>query len=152
MKRLSKAKQDQINRALKVLEEHHCYEGVQFTSASNAKDYFSLRLAHKEAEQFDVAFLTSQHQLIKCETLFKGTINSAPVFPREVAKAALMCNAAAIVLAHNHPSGLPDPSRSDKDITGVIQEALDLFDIKVLDHIVVGVQGHTYSFAEHGLI
>ena len=151
MKKLSRAKQDQVARALKVLEEHCQYNEQSFQSAIMAKNYFTLRLSDKQSEQFEVAFLTSQHRLIECETMFRGTINQAPVFPREIVRRALELNASAILLAHNHPSGIAEPSQADRNITERICEAAKLLDIRVLDHFIVGGI-NTYSFAEHGLL
>ena len=96
-------------------------------------------------------FLNNQHQLIKDEILFSGTIDGASVYPREVAKRALELNAAAVIFAHNHPSGHPEPSSADRAITKRLSGSLELFDIRVLDHIVVG-GAETVSFAERGLI
>ncbi len=98
-----------------------------------------------------VLYLDSQNQLIKDEVLFYGTINAASVYPREVVKAALRNNAAALILAHNHPSGVAEPSQADKLITTKLQQALALIDINVLDHIIVGGE-NCVSFAERGLI
>ena len=98
-----------------------------------------------------VLYLDSQNQLIKDEVLFYGTINAASVYPREVVKAALRNNAAALILAHNHPSGVAEPSQADKLITTKLQQALALVDINVLDHIIVGGE-NCVSFAERGLI
>ena len=98
-----------------------------------------------------VLYLDNQNQLIKDEVLFYGTINAASVYPREVVKAALRNNAAALILAHNHPSGVAEPSQADKLITTKLQQALALVDINVLDHIIVGGE-NCVSFAERGLI
>jgi DNA repair protein RadC len=104
-----------------------------------------------QQEVFMVLYLDSQNRLVKDEILFYGTINSASVYPREVVKAALKNNAAAVIFAHNHPSGIAEPSQADKLITNKLQQALQLVDISVLDHIIVG--GETcVSFAERGLI
>jgi DNA repair protein RadC len=98
-----------------------------------------------------VLFLDSAHQLIDYTEMFTGTINQAAVYPREVAKRALIVNAAAVILAHNHPSGLVEPSQSDIGITSRLKEVLAVFEISVLDHIIVG-KGRTASFAERGLL
>lgn len=121
------------------------------TASEDSKNYFQLRLAPHEREVFCVAFITSQNQLIACEDMFQGTLDGSSVYPREVVKRALHHNAAACVFAHNHPSGLTTPSRSDETITKRLQEALALVDVRVLDHIVVSHAGTT-SFAEQGLI
>ncbi|WP_375142670.1 JAB domain-containing protein [Methylomonas koyamae] len=95
-------------------------------------------------------FLDNQHKVIACEELFRGTIDGASVYPREVVKTALQHNAAALIFAHNHPSGISQPSQADRVITEKLKSALALIDIRVLDHFVVGEA--VYSFAEHGLL
>lgn len=100
---------------------------------------------------FAVALLDSQNRLIEFVELFSGTINAASVYPREVIKLVLLKNAASVIFTHNHPSGIPEPSEADKNITAKLSAALRLIDVKVLDHIVVGTEGHI-SFAERGLI
>lgn len=104
-----------------------------------------------EREVFGVLFLDTKHYVIKFEELFWGTIDNATVHPREIIKAAILCNAAAIILVHNHPSGDPEPSVSDRKITTRIVEAMDLVDIRVLDHIVVGENG-AVSFVDRGYL
>lgn len=128
------------------LKETHC-----FTSTDIVKMYLQTELANIEREIFMVLFLDNQHRLIKQERLFLGTINKAMVYPREIIKEALACNAAAIILAHNHPSGVAQPSISDKQITDTIRQAADLVDIRVLDHFVIG-NGRYFSFAEQNLL
>ena len=115
------------------------------------KLFLLTELQHEEREVFMVLFLDNQHRLIKKERLFLGTINVTNVYPREIIKESLYCNAAALILAHNHPSGLAEPSYSDKMITQKIIEAAELMDIRILDHFIVG-KGTCYSFAEHNLI
>lgn len=121
------------------------------TSASQARDYIYSKMRDLTREVFSCLFLNSQHQVICYEEVFYGTLNQAPVFPRELARKALGHNAAAVILAHNHPSGVHEPSQADRQITGQICETLALLDIRVLDHFVVG-QRQVYSFAEHGLL
>ncbi|WP_233114209.1 RadC family protein [Aggregatibacter actinomycetemcomitans] len=128
------------------LKETHC-----LTSPDIVKMYLQTELANTEREIFMVLFLDNQHRLIKQERLFLGTINKAMVYPREIIKEALACNAAAIILAHNHPSGVAEPSISDKQITDTIRQAADLVDIRVLDHFVIG-NGRYFSFAEQNLL
>ncbi|TYB15266.1 RadC family protein [Aggregatibacter actinomycetemcomitans] len=128
------------------LKETHC-----FTSTDIVKMYLQTELANIEREIFMVLFLDNQHRLIKQERLFLGTINKAMVYPREIIKEALACNAAAIILAHNHPSGVAESSISDKQITDTIRQAADLVDIRVLDHFVIG-NGRYFSFAEQNLL
>lgn len=108
------------------------------------------KLSAYEREVFAVMLLDSQHRLIAFQELFFGTIDAASVYPREVVKAALQSNAAAVIFAHNHPSGDPEPSQADRAITTRLIAALNLIDVRVLDHIVVGQAA--VSFAERGLI
>ncbi|MCL4169188.1 UNVERIFIED_CONTAM: hypothetical protein GTU68_063365, partial [Idotea baltica] len=118
---------------------------------SQVKVFCQLQLAALEHEVFGVLFLDSQHRLLVFSEMFRGTIDGAAVYPREVAKACLQVNAAAVVFTHNHPSGNPEPSQADTRITKRLVAALQLFDIRVLDHIVVG-GGRSVSFAEEGLL
>jgi len=124
--------------------------GTALTSPEQAMKCLKLKLAPFEHEVFVCLFLDNQHRLISCDEMFRGTIDSASVYPREVVKAALKHNAAAVMLAHNHPSGVSEPSQADKTITSKLKEALALVDVRTLDHFVVGET--VYSFAEHGLI
>ncbi|QQT84776.1 DNA repair protein RadC [Serratia plymuthica] len=123
--------------------------GVAFTSTQAARDWLKLKMAGLEREEFIVLYLNQQNQLIAHETLFTGTINSTEVHPREVVKRALYFNAAAVIIAHNHPSGDPTPSQADKTITLRLMQALALVDIHLLDHLVVGGM-EIVSFAERG--
>ena len=120
-------------------------------SPQRVKDYLSLHIAHLGHEVFAVLFLDAQNRLLKFEELFRGTLTQTSVYPREVVKRALACHAAAVVLAHNHPSGAAEPSRADEFLTHTLKSALQLVDVRVLDHIVVG-QSHVVSFAERGLL
>jgi DNA repair protein RadC len=113
--------------------------------------YLSSRIRDKEREVFMILYLDTQNQVIADEILFEGTIDSASVYPREVVKRALYHNASAIIIAHNHPSGIAEPSSSDRRITSRISDALSLVDIRLLDHFVIGDEEVT-SFAERGLI
>ena len=122
-----------------------------FTTPDIVKNYLTLSLALEEREHFHVLFLNNQHQLLLDARLFSGTIDGASVYPREVVKQALHCNAAAVILAHNHPSGVCVPSEADKGITAKLKQALTTVDIRVLDHIIVGRMA-TYSFAEQGAL
>jgi DNA repair protein RadC len=115
------------------------------------RGYLSVHYAGQEREVFGVMFLDNRHRLIAVEEMFLGTVDVASVHPREVVKRALKLNAAAVILAHNHPSGIAEPSQADELITGRLREALALVDIRVLDHIVVG-DGACVSFAERGLL
>lgn len=120
-------------------------------ASDQARFYLNLALADKEREVFIAMFLDSQYCLIETTELFRGTIDSATIHPREVVKAALVINAAAVIFAHNHPSGTATPSHADKLITQQLREALDLIDVRVVDHIVVG-KSQTFSFAEAGIL
>lgn len=121
------------------------------TEPDIVKLFLHTELQHEEREVFMVLFLDNQHRLIKKERLFLGTINISAVYPREIIKEALYCNAAAMILAHNHPSGIAEPSYSDQMITQKIKESAALMEIRVLDHFIVGKEA-CYSFAENQLI
>ena len=138
-----------LERAADALAEKYKREGT-FTNPTNVKEYLKLKLGAHDREVFAVMFLDNQHQLISFEELFFGTIDAASIYPREVLKAALNHNAAAVVFAHNHPSGIAEPSQADKRITQRLVDALKLVDIRVLDHIVVGED--CVSFAEKGWV
>ncbi len=138
-----------ILRALKTLDRHLHEPGVAFTSTRAAREWLILNMAGLEREEFRVLYLNNQNQLIAGETLFTGTINRTEVHPREVIKRALYHNAAAVVLAHNHPSGEVTPSKADRLITERLVQALGLVDIRVPDHLIVG-GSQVFSFAEHG--
>ncbi len=140
-----------IKRALTLLDRHLRETGVAFTSTQAARDWLKLKMAGLEREEFMVLYLNQQNQLISHETLFAGSISSTEVHPREVVKRALYFNAAAVLFAHNHPSGDITPSQADKTITQRLVQALQLVDIRVLDHLIVGGR-QIYSFAEHGLL
>jgi len=120
------------------------------TSVAAAANLFALELKHEQREIFACAFLNNQHELIALERLFYGSINVANVYPREIVKRALQLNASALILGHNHPSGSVNASQADKDITQLVQSALQLIDVKVLDHFIVGHK--TVSMAELGFI
>ena len=121
-----------------------------YANPDTTKAFLSCKLGHREREVFAIMLLNNQHQLIKYQELFLGSVDGASVYPREVVKAALTHNAAAVILAHNHPSGLTEPSDADKRITERLVKALGLIDVRVLDHIVIGKQ--PVSFAERGYL
>lgn len=123
--------------------------GEVLGSPQAVKQYLQLLLAKKPYESFAVLFLDVKNRLIAAEELFRGTLTHTSVYPREVVKAALAHNAAGLILAHNHPSGTPEPSAADRTLTGALKQALGLVDIRVLDHFVVAGR-QVYSFAEHG--
>lgn len=121
------------------------------TNPSLVRGYLQAQLATEEREVFAIILLDSQHGVLGFEKLFYGTIDSASVYPREVIKTVLNANAAAVIIAHNHPSGNPEPSRADIALTTRLQEALKTVDVRLLDHLIVGGP-ETVSFAERGLI
>jgi DNA repair protein RadC len=126
-------------------------EAPVFESPARVKDYLALQLGGLGHEVFAVLFLDAQHRMLAFERLFAGTLAQTSVHPREVVKRALAHNAAAVVLAHNHPSGVAEPSRADEHLTLALKGALALVDVRVLDHLVVGC-GQCCSMAERGLL
>ena len=122
-----------------------------FDTPGRVKDYLALHLAGREREVFVVMFLNTQHHMLALEEMFQGTLMSTSVYPREVVRRALALNAAAVVLAHNHPSGVAEPSRADESLTLQLVRALQLVDVRVLDHVVVG-QGQVVSMSERGMM
>jgi DNA repair protein RadC len=122
-----------------------------FDSPQAVRDYLGLHLGGLEQEVFAVLFVDAQHRLIALERLFQGTFNQTSVYPREVVRRALALNAGAVVLAHNHPSGVAEPSRADEHLTQQLKAALALVDVRVLDHFIVG-RGQVLSMAERGLV
>ena len=143
------AQQSVITEALNLVQERAATESNFMTSPTQTFDYFRLFYAERqEREHFALMLLDSQHKVLECSVIFSGTIDGASIYPREIVKAALYGNAAAVIIAHNHPSGQPEPSAADRRITERIKSALALLDIRVLDHIIVG--DSCYSFAESG--
>lgn len=142
---------EQIIKAAKALLDKRFCRGDALTSPTLTAAWLQMQYMELEHEVFACLFLDNQHCVIAHEVLFRGTIDGANVYPREVAKRALQVNAAAVIFAHNHPSGITDPSQADRNITDKLKRALDLFDVRVLDHLIVSKAG-SYSFAEHSLI
>tara|TARA_Y100000780_G_scaffold148373_1_gene133658 strand:- start:55 stop:519 length:465 start_codon:yes stop_codon:yes gene_type:complete len=140
---------DILASAANILEEKFT-QTPTFSSAADTKSFLQFKMAALEHETFCIMHLNSQHHLIEFEELFRGTINAAAVYPREVVKSVLAHNASAVILVHNHPSGIPEPSESDKTLTRNLKAALALIDVPVLDHVVVGKD--CVSFAERGLL
>ena len=140
-----------IAAALKVLEQRQRYHYGSMNSPDDARNYLRLRIGLLEHEVFVVLFLDSQNRLIECEELFRGTLAQTSVYPREVVKAALKHNAAAVMFAHNHPSGFAEPSRADELLTTALKQALALIDVRTLDHFVVTGE-KVMSFSERGLL
>lgn len=141
--------------AMKELSQRHMLEGIKsrdiLTSSSATRDYLRAKFRDCQSEIFSCLFLNNQHHVVKLEELFRGTIDGAAVYPREVVKRCLHHNAAAVILAHNHPSGVAEPSRADIAITNKLRLALQTIDVRVLDHLVIG-NSVVVSFAERGLL
>lgn len=142
--------QKAINTALEAIQQVLVQDDVM-NSPEEVEKYLKLNLANEPDEWFAVLFLTTQHRLIRYEKLFRGTIDSSQVHIRVVARRALELNAAALILAHNHPSGIAEPSNADQRITARVKDALSIFDIRVLDHVIVSTN-ETCSFARRGLM
>ncbi|MGC9402587.1 RadC family protein [Vibrio genomosp. F10 str. 9ZC157] len=153
-KGLGEAKFVQLQAVLEMTQRYLAEtlkRGDALSSPQQTKLYLSSVLRDRQREAFHVLFLDNQNRVIKDEILFEGTIDAASVYPREVVKRALEHNSAALILAHNHPSGVAEPSQADRRITRKLTDALSLVDIRVLDHFVVG-DGEVVSFAERGWI
>ena len=140
-----------ILKALAILERRFRQSGQALGSPGAVRGYLTLRLAEHEHEVFMVLFLDAQNRILAAEEMFRGTLTQASVYPREVVKRALQCNAAGVILAHNHPSGVAEPSKADKWLTDQLKRALALVDVRVLDHFIVAGR-NTVSFAERGLL
>ena len=121
------------------------------SSPDKVRDYLKMTLAHRQHEVFMALFLDAQNRLLTADELFRGTLTQTSVYPREVVKRALAVNAASVIFAHNHPSGVAEPSRSDELLTASLKQALGLVDVRVLDHVIVAGSS-TVSFAERGLL
>lgn len=153
-KGLGSAKYAQLQAVLEM-SRRHLGEALKrsnaLTSPNITREYLMASLRDEPREVFACLLLDSQHRVIRFESIFYGTIDAASVYPREVVKLALKHNAAAVIFAHNHPSGIAEPSQADQRITQRLQEALMTVDIRVLDHFVIG-DGQVTSFAERGLL
>jgi DNA repair protein RadC len=141
----------EILRMANYLAKQKLKKGASLSSPETCSSELQTLLQEREHEVFGVILLDQQHRIIRVEELFRGTINASAVYPREIAKQALLHNAAAVILFHNHPSGMPQTSESDRAITNTITQTLQLIDVRVLDHLIVGTEGFT-SFAKLGLI
>ncbi len=139
-----------IAEAIEILEKRVFKEEFKLTTPDDVRNYVKLKMRQLEHEVFSAIFLDNKHYPISFNEVFRGTLSSASVYPREVVKEALKANAAAVILVHNHPSGSPEPSQADQHITRRLVSALELVDIRVLDHLVVG--DSVTSFAERGLL
>lgn len=142
-----KAAQELARRSL----QENIAKGATLNNARSTQKFLADRLKHHPNEVFACLFLDQKLRLICYEELFHGTINQANIHPREIVRRGLLHNAAKIILAHNHPSGLPAPSTADKEVTLIIKDALSLVDIEVIDHIIIG-HSENFSFAEKGLM
>ena len=151
---LGQAKFAQLQAVLEMSRrylEEALERGEPLTSPTVTRDYLRARLRDRQQEAFCCLYLDTRHRVLRFEEIFQGTIDGAAVYPREVVKKALATNAAAVILVHNHPSGVAEPSRADEALTTRLQQALALVDIRVLDHLVVG-ESDIVSFAERGLL
>ena len=132
-----KYNENTVKRALTMVEDQMREPGDSLASSDAARTAAKLAIGLDERENFGVFFLDTRHCLIKFEVLFRGTVDASIVYPREVVKQALLCNASAVILTHNHPSGNPDPSSADIAITSKLKEILAVIDVRLLDHIIV---------------
>ena len=140
-----------IQLAINLLEERIFKAGPSLSSPAAVRDYLRLKLVVEPNEVFAVVFLDSQHQVLAYEPLFKGSVDQTSVYPRVVVQRALALNASALILAHQHPSGVTEPSTADRSLTDRLKAALAMVDVRVVDHFIVG-KGKPYSFAEAGLL
>ena len=139
-----------ISLTLAILRQRH-EPGRKLDQPDTARQYFQLKLSEYQNEQFGILFLDNRHRIVADEILFQGTVNGCSVHSRVVAQRALALNASAVMLYHNHPSGVCEPSSADKTITTRLVDALRLLDVRVLDHFIVSAT-ETFSFAESGLL
>ncbi|MBK8063583.1 MAG: DNA repair protein RadC [Betaproteobacteria bacterium] len=154
VKGLGEAKRAQLAAVLEIARRALAEDlrtSSALTSPQSVRDYLRLGLSAREHEVFVVLFLDAQHRVLCIEELFRGTLTQTSVYPREVVKAALRANAAAVIFAHNHPSGVAEPSQADELLTRQLKDALAMVDVKVLDHFIVAGRA-TLSFAERGLL
>jgi DNA repair protein RadC len=147
---LSDRERGTLRRAAEILGRYLMSTPVM-DSPKVVRDFLACKLGHQTREVFAVLYLNAQHELIEYVEEFFGTLTSTCVYPRELVKRALVLNASAVVLAHNHPSGKPEPSAADESLTRSVSKAMSLVDVRTLDHIVVG-GGKYVSFAERGLL
>ncbi len=151
---LGPAKYAQLAAALEMGRRHlgeKLARGAALESTADTRRYLASRLRDLPYEVFCCLFLDNRHRVLGFEELFRGTLNGTAVYPREIVKRALSHNAAAVILVHNHPSGVAEPSRADETLTDRLKEALTLVDVRLLDHLVVG-DGEMVSFSERGLL
>ena len=141
-----------IARAKKALARRLAVPGAAIDSPDAVRDFLMLELGEEAREVFCALFLDAQNRVLSFETLFAGTLAQTSVYPREVVRRCLDLNAAAMIFAHNHPSGVTRPSESDKALTDTLKRALAMFDVRVLDHFIVGGAGRPFSFSERGML
>ena len=154
VKGLGDAKRAQFAAAIELAQRsiaERLKEGVALTSPGAVRDYLRMALAGRQHEVFACIWLDAQHRVIRIEEPFTGTLTQTSVYPRELVKTALRVNAAAVIFAHNHPSGVAQPSQADELLTANLKEALALVEVKVLDHFIIA-GNHAISFAERGLL
>jgi DNA repair protein RadC len=154
IKGLGPAKRAEIGAVIELARRALVQQLVErpvFDTPPKVKDYLQMQLGGRGAEVFAVMFLDAQQRLLRFEEMFHGTLTQTSVYPREIVKRALECHAAAVIFAHNHPSGVAEPSRADEALTQALKAALRLVDVQVLDHFIVG-HGPVFSFAERGLM
>lgn len=140
-----------VQHAITLLEKRVFKSGAALSSPTAVRDYLRLKLVAEPNEVFAAVFLDSQHQVLAYEPMFKGSVDQTSVYPRVVVQRALALNASALILAHQHPSGVTEPSMADQSLTERLKAALAMVDIRVLDHFIIG-KGTPYSFAESGLL
>lgn len=143
---------DIVRMALQILEQRARYNPVSLGSPSAVRDFLMLKLADCEREEFWTIWLDAQNRVIDLECAFVGTLTQTAVYPREIVKSALRHNAAGVILSHNHPSGVSEPSGADIALTKTLKDTLALIDVRVLDHFIVAGTASPLSFAERGLI
>jgi DNA repair protein RadC len=154
VKGLGPAKRAEIAAVLEIARRalaRNLEDRSVFHAPDQVRDFLSLHLGALQHEVFSVLFLDSQHRMLKLEEMFRGTLTQTSVYPREIVRRALELHAAAVILAHNHPSGVAEPSRADEYLTQQLKSALQLVDVKVLDHMIVAGD-RVVSFAERGLL
>lgn len=145
------AREEEVVREARRVLSRRLRRGATMSSPAAVKDHLRVQLGMLEHEVFCVLFLDAQHRVIELRQMFRGTVSQTAVYPREVVKEALALNAAAVILAHNHPSGVAEPSRADEHLTQTLKTTLALVDIRVIDHLVVAA-ADIVSFAERGLL
>jgi len=147
---INQTEDDIIKSALEILKKR-VFTDKALTSPKDTRDFIILHLAGLEHEVFGCLWMNNRHVIISCDNLFRGTVDGASVYPREVVKEALKKNSAAVIFFHNHPSGIAEPSSADINLTRRLKTALELVDVRVLDHFVIS-GGEAVSFAERGLL